>query len=202
VFSHLKRHNAQPVVTNTSTPVTITWEKFQRTVLSECMSMSLLIEMYNRRNYGAVTTAVHPDAPIIYQWGNPFGWYVYNGGSLPQYWNIQETKVAVTGICLRPSMWADRPLDHHGKGIIFILEGAKDTRYKTSGNALFPECLKSELHEVRATIEAYSLRAVLQGYDEASACGLILDKNSTFNAVFSVQFSNEQTALYKIDRFD
>ena len=85
--------------------------------------------------------------------------------------------------------------------MFFILKGAKDTGYRTSGNALFPETLKAELREIRSTIEAYSRKAVLGGYDEASACGIRLQGNSKWNARFRVT-TDVGTTVYVLDRWD
>lgn len=105
----------------------------------------------------------------------------------------------MTGVCLCPSNWHD-PKNHYGDGVIFILEGAKDSGYKESGNAIFPETLKSEFHGIRSTIEAYSKKAIIGGYDEASACGVMFGKGGS-SKIFEV-ISNGISAKYKIDRFD
>lgn len=73
------------------------------------------------------------------------------------------------------------------------------------GSALFLEVLKSELHEIRSTIEAYSRNSVLGGYEDASACGIRLKKDnsslSRWNAKFKVTTETGQT-IYRLDRWD
>lgn len=86
-----------------------------------------------------------------------------------------------------------------GKSVFLVLAGAKDTR--NSGIALFPEILKSDLREVRSTIEAYSKNAKLDGFDEASACGLRLQAGSTWNTKIKVTTS-DGVFNYVLDRWD
>ena len=194
----------KPEISVNAPAVTMSWEKFQRTVLK----MARRIEFYvtgNSDNYSAILTAEDLSAPPILQWDTeenriPFSWYVYSGGSTPSKWNLERGYVDVTGVALQPNMWADGH-EHNGKSVFFILKGAKDTGYRTSGNALFPETLKAELREIRSTIEAYSRKAVLGGYDEASACGIRLQGSSKWNARFRVT-TDVGTTVYVLDRWD
>ena len=106
------------------------------------------------------------------------------------------------GIILKPSLWQPG-FEHHGQGVIFILEGAKDSNYQNCGNGLFPEILKSELREVRATIEAYSRKQSIGGYNEASACGLMIGPDGSLNTnpTFRVT-TDEGITNYQIDRWE
>lgn len=184
--------------------VTMTWEKFRKTVLPDAIS----IEFYAKDgpdNYIAITTAAQNDAPPILQWDheqkrNPFAPYTYVNGSLPKDWNISTGFIPVSAICLAPSMWQNG-FEHHGKSVHFILLGAKDKRYKNSGNAIFPETLKSEFHGIRATIEAYSRSAVLGGYEEASACGVSKGNGQNWNLILQVT-SDIGVTTYLLDRWD
>lgn len=65
---------------------------------------------------------------------------------------------------------------------------------------LFPEILRTELHGARATIEAYSKRAVLAGYEEASACGLRFGDGAP--ARLRVTTRTGSRFEYMIDRWD
>ncbi len=98
-------------------------------------------------------------------------------------------------------MWyGDIP--HQGKGVIFILDGARDMRHASVGTVLFPEFLKSEFHGIRATIEAYSKSATLADAAEANACGLILHSgNSAWDTVVRVM-ANGIALDYRLDRWD
>jgi len=101
---------------------------------------------------------------------------------------------------LQPNLWQPG-YEHRGASVIFILNGAKDRDRRSTGLALFPEVLKSELHEVRSTIEAYSKSEKLGGADEASACGVRLQKGLNWNAQFRVT-TDIGTTIYKLDRWD
>ncbi|MDD6034048.1 MAG: hypothetical protein PUC47_11320 [Oscillospiraceae bacterium] len=181
----------------------MTWEKFQRTVLPSAKK----IEFFAcKTNYSAIVTAVHPDAPPLLQWDNeacrcPFNWYVYKNPSQPDRWNLKPfSYVEVTGITLQPSMWHGG-FEHQGKSVFFLLKGAKDSSYENSGCALFPEMLRSELHEVRSTIEAWSNTHSLSGYDEATACGFRLEAGNEYSARFRVTTDLGVTE-YILDRWD
>lgn len=204
VFSHLtaKYEKEQPKIE--MPPVTMTWKKFCETVLPLVESIEYLVQD-RKSNYSAILTASYEDAPPIFQWDseekrNPFSWYVYNGGSNYSRWGLSTGYCKVTAICLQPSMW-NGDYTHQSKSVFFILEGAKDSGYKTAGNALFPSMLKSELREIRSTIEAYSKTATIEDYDNASACGIKLEYGANWDAIFRVT-TNTGIAIYKLDRWD
>ena len=184
--------------------VTITWEKFQRTVLGSARKIEFYVPG-KEDCYTAILTAEDQEAPPIILWDteenrNPFSWYVYSGGSTPSRWNLLPGYVEVTGVTLQPNLWQPG-YEHRGASVIFILKGAKDRDRRSTGLALFPEVLKSELHEVRSTIEAYSKSEKLGGADEASACGVRLQKGLNWNAQFRVT-TDIGTTIYKLDRWD
>lgn len=195
-----KRHNDAPAPT-----VTMTWEKFQRTVLPDARKIEFLVTGKND-HYSALVTAADPYAPPIIQWDsederNPFNWYVYSGGSAPGNWGLKMGWAEVTAVALQPNMWQPG-FDHQGKSVFFILKDCKDHRYRASGIALFPEVLKSELREVRSTIEAYSRKSVFEGYDEASACGIRCQGSAKWwDYTFRVTTDLGVTE-YKLDRWD
>lgn len=204
IFSHLitKEKKVQP---NMEIPtITMTWRKFSETILPFAEDIEYLVKE-GKDNFSAILTAVHEDAPPIFQWDreekrNPFSWYVYVGGSDHSRWNLNTGYCKVTGICMQPSMWYDDN-SHQGKSVFFILEGAKDKRGKNFGNCLFPEMLKSELRQIRSTIEAYSKNEDIEGYIDASACGIKLEHRGKWDATFKVT-TNAGTATYKLDRWD
>lgn len=206
VFSHIKAKGEASAVKNLEIPViTVTWKKFLETVLPTAESIEFFVPA-RRNNYTALVTAVNVDSPPILQWDteeqrNQVSWYVYHNGSSPSTWNLSAGEYyKVTGITLKPSMWFGN-LKHQGESVIFILNGAIDNRRDRTGNALFPETLKSELHSIRKTIEAYSKSAVLQGIGEASACGICMDNKGNCNLIFRVTSGGQQIS-YKLDRWD
>jgi hypothetical protein len=205
VFAHLKPKGTLPTPNMNIPPVVLTWEKFCRTVLIEAEQIEYWVTP-RAANYCALVTACDQDAPPILQWDtaadrNPVSWYVYHRGSTPDRWNLEYGAMCpVTAVTYQPSMWKGE-LDHQGASTIFILQGARDLHSKGTGLALFPEILKSEFHGIRATIEAFSRRGELVGADEASACGIRLQKGSQWNDVFRVT-SKGTAILYQLDRWD
>jgi hypothetical protein len=76
------------------TPQKMTLEKFQRTVLPSALEVFFKVPAGRAQFYG-LTTAVHPDAPPIFQWDgldgyprNPVSWYVYDKGSWAKGWGL------------------------------------------------------------------------------------------------------------------
>lgn len=205
VFSHLVPKTRQPVVEDINTPPqTITWEKFRKTVLPDAIGLQYRVNN-KRANYAALTTCVHDDAPPILQWDtaenrNPFSGYVYHNGSNPSDWNLSAGWCPVIAICLSPSMWQEG-YSNQRKSVLFVLKGAKDTRYKRSGNAIFPETLKSDFHAIRSTIEAYSKRAELGGFGEDNlACG-IRGEGDSWDIILKVT-TRLGDVVYRLDRWD
>lgn len=185
-------------------PVTMTWQKFQRTVLPYAKKIEVKIG-YGKNSYAALVTAVDPTAPPIVKWDmnnnrNPFSWYMYSGGSYASKWNLRSGVYAeVKGITLQPNLWQPG-YEHLGKGVFFILKGCKDTENKAS--ALFPEILRNELREVRSTIEAYSNQTPLSGESEADACGICYQaQSSNWNCDLRVT-TDAGVSLHNIDRWD
>ena len=181
---------------------TMTWVKFEKEILPEALKIEFRVPFTG--NFTALVTAVHDDAPPIIAWDtkkkrNPVSWYVYYGGSAARQWTLESGKYCdVTGICMQPSMWyGDFP--NQGESVMFILNGAKDTINGSLG--LFPEILKSEFHEIRSTIEAYSHSRKLKGMHEASACGMKLEKSQKWNHVIRVTTSDYITEI-TLDRWD
>jgi len=174
VFGHLKAKGESATDLGVLPAQNTTWVRFASKFLPEAVSIEAFAPA--RGNYTAILTAEHADAPPIHQWDsetrrNPFSTYTYAVLTPANQWNLASPSwVRVTAVADSPHQWyGDHP--HHGKGAVVILEGAKDTR-TGQGNALFPETLKSELREVRSTIESYSRSAKIGGREEASACGL------------------------------
>lgn len=205
VFAHLQPKKTSPDVGGKDMPpVTMTWDKFKRTVLPEALEIEFFAP-HSRDNYTALVTAADLEAPPILQWDkeekrNPVSWYVWHGGSPAAQWGLVGGRFnRVAAVTLKPSMWHGGN-EHQGAGVVFILEGAKETR-TDAGLALFPETLKTELHPIRSTIEAFSRAGKLEGAEEASACGIALMKGHNWNARFRVRTASA-TVEYKLDRWD
>lgn len=198
VFGHLAPQKDEPVDVPTNR---ITWEKFARDVLPGAEKIDYRVPPLGP--FIALLTAADPTAPPILQWDdpedrNPVSWYVYPGGSPAALWKLKAGKwVQVTAVSLFPHQWrgAGRHA-HHGKGAIFFLEGCVDTT--TPGSGLFPEILREEYHPIRASIEAYSRKAVPEGREASNACGVDL---RPWNQTFRVTARGIRRS-YLIDRWD
>lgn len=201
LFGHL-RGTANQQSETIGSAVTMTWEKFARTVLPTAEQMDFSVPAHGA--FIALVTAVHNDAPNIMQWDNPVSWYVYNGGSNARTFNLSPGWVKVNAVSELPCLWGEKPLKHQGEGVVLILDGARDVRHTASGG-FFVENLKSEFHSIRRTLEAYMMRASIAGKEEASACGYDLRKGNPWNHFGGVTVrvtSGGVRTMYKLDRWD
>lgn len=211
VFGHLAaKVKGRPPVELEMPTVKMTWDKLSRTVLPEAVKLELFAPTSNT-SYGALVTAVDPEAPPIIKWDraerrNPVTWYVYVNGSPASDWNLEAGQWhELTAVTYRPSMWYDAPLHNDGRGVMFIVRGCRDLRRKREpkGGCFFPNQLKSELHGVRRTMEAYAQSATIEGAEEATACGLILQEGVAWkDAKLRVTDRAGQVVTYLLDRWD
>ncbi|MEP7124866.1 MAG: hypothetical protein ABJE95_28315 [Byssovorax sp.] len=208
VFSHLITA-AKPAAKGQieSPPITITWDKFSKTVLPTAERIEYLVPD-SKQAYLGMVTAKNPDATPIVQWDfederNPVTCYVYHGGSTPARWNLKAgAHHPVTAVALAPSMWsARRTFSHQTQTVTFVLEKCWDTEY-TTGASFFPSLLKTEFHEIRATMEAYAKDAVVAGREEAEACGICLSRGGTWYLTFRVTGKDGERTSYTLDRWD
>ena len=199
-----KESQNTPKITGIIPEKTMTWEKFQRTVLPEARKIEFYVPK-EKASYSAIVTAQDLSAPPIIKWDQeeqrcPFSWYVYTKGSAAWEWNLNVGYVDVTAVVLQPNLW-NPGYEHHGKSVFFILKDCVD-KNKNVSSALFPSVLKSELHEIRATIEAYSQSHSLGGAEEASACGIRLQGDHDWNNVKFRVTTRTGMVVYNLDRWD
>lgn len=205
VFGHLKpgAKGSEPMQAKGAT---LTFSKFEKTVLPGAERIEVFAPTVS--HYTAFTVAADAAAPPILQWDsveerNSVAWYTYQTPSPATSWALMPgTFVPVTAIALMPNMWRDREgFKHQGQGAMFILAGCKDK--KAPEACLFPETLRSELHSIRATIEAFSKRAPLEGYEEASACGLTIRSEMRPGSTVRCRVLSRGTLTeYTLDRWD
>lgn len=208
VFGHLKPKESPDLQPMDVLAGNMTWEKFRRTVMKEAQTIEALIPAVG--DFTAIVTAANAEAPPILQWDlddkrNPFSWYLYPGGSPSFRWGVQAGAwVPVTAITLRTNDWfgMEGKYPHHLDGAVFLLTGAKDAEWMTASACLFPSILKAEFHGIRTTIEAYSRTARLAGYDEATACGLGLQKGTPASLRVRVTDPVGTRMDFLIDRWD
>lgn len=213
VFSHLLPQEGSSKKLSLPT-VTMTWKKFQETVLPSAHSIEYLVPS-QPNSYIALVTAVDPNAPPILQWDgleatlpdehdhlprNPVSWYYCHGGSPASRWGLTPSEwTKVNLVCRSPHLW-QRPelFAHHEEAVIFLLNGAWDRQHRASGG-FFVECLKSEYHAHRSVLEAYMMRAEIAGREEATACGVGLGKGSPG---WQCTLRVDGDSTYKLDRWD
>lgn len=208
VFGHLLAGRKSEVREVELPAKVMTYEKFRSTVLPEALEIDFRVPS-GRSSFFALATAVNPDAPPLLQWDglegfprNPFSWYFYAYGSSATDWGLEAGSwCPVRAILPRPPQWQKPELfARQGEAAFFVLEGAKDLRH-TAGIGLFPESLRSEYREVRATLEAYSNRATLAGKEDGDANGIALQKGSAFDFVVRVKTAGG-TSTYRLDRWE
>jgi hypothetical protein len=208
IFGHLKTGKTKAQQQIALPPIVMTWEKFARTILPTAKTIEYFVPA-SQQSYMALVTAKNPEAPPIIQWDtadyrNPVTWYFYANGSLPSHWNLRsDAYCAVTAIVLQPSLW-NHPENfaHKGEKAFLILQNAKDKQY-VKGAGFFPESLKSEYHGIRSTMEAYAKNAVLEGKDEATACGIGLQKGGSWDLLLlCVTTQDNLQVKYQLDRWD
>ena len=204
IFGHIPAKGAAPVQSTVDVPsITMTWEKFKRVVLPKADRIQY--EVRRPAEFMALITSVDPMAEPILKWDfsdnrNPVNWYTYNHPSDPSAWHLSYGWCEVTGITALPCHWRDDGSNpQFANRVIFLLDGAWDSR--DGGLALFPNVLKSELHEVRSVIENFSNRGKINGRskEESTACGVALgDGNTVDIRVWHDGVWN----LYRLDRMD
>lgn len=203
MFSHLTPKEARPVVEREGVPeVRITFEKFRRTVLPDAIAMELTL---SGEHLYSMTAPVHADAPNLFQWDNPYGWYTKTGRS-PGGWGLSYARhYRVLAVALFPHMWGDERLfQHHGAGAMFVLEGAADPDTLEHGSAMFPEFLQSQFHQIRSVVEAHSKSRALQPHGGPNAAaGAVIRGGSHGHADVVVRvLTKTGTTRYRIDRWD
>lgn len=204
IFAHLAPGNQRKEDVLGKAPP-MSWLKFQREVLP--FAQRIDIHVPGRGPFCVFVTATDPMAPPLLQWDrpearNPVSWYFYNGGSYASDFGLAgEAFASVRAVALQPSMWGEKPIEHQGSGVMFVIADATDRR-NTGGLALFPECLRSELHGVRSVIEGYSKSRKLDPTQEQHAAGLMFkDGQHAWTAALRVK-TDGGTMIYMLDRWE
>ena len=115
-------------------------------------------------------------------------------------WNIDKGFQKVNLITNSPNLWGDNKVESAGTHIFFILDNCKDMS-EGKGRGFFNEMLIPELRPHRKTLEAFMEQSIIEGANEANACGLGFSKEKPWNLVLRVKTSTG-TKLVKIDRWD
>lgn len=195
VFGHLKA-KADAVDPIALPGAVMTWEKFARTTLPGAQRIEIVVPSHG--SFIGMTAPVHVDAPPLFKWDNGIAWYCYHNGSSASQWGLSPGWAKVTAVAALPCVWGARPMPFLNEGVVLVIDGARDLR--PDSLALFPECLRDDLHGARSVIEAHSRSRKLEGFEEASACGYDLRKS---NASCKLRvFSNGAWSPVTIDRWD
>lgn len=207
VFGHLRKEASKPAVRDADVPpVKMTWEKFARLVLPGATRLEARLGGHAVPFY-AFVTACDPNAPPILQWDrierrNPVSYYTHTHGSFAEQWGLsRNTWQPVSALSFFPFQWgSDGTPSHFGDGIFFVLA---DACPMDGGAPFLPRFLRSELHEVRATLEAFVKDATLAGREEAGACGLGFRRGrDDWDARVRVTGEDGARVVYHLDRWD
>lgn len=206
VFGALGRKSAvEPLQSLASRVQTVTWVKLAREVLPRAESMAVVAPFVGA--YAALTTAVDASAPPLFRWDkpearNPVSWYTHTHGSTASSWGLPAMElVPVLAICEMPCLWGEgKSLPQNvalaGGRLLAVLQGAEEQVQVNL--CLFPECLRSELHSVRATIEAHSRTHALDPEYRPRASGLIIGAGAVVVEVTTAA----GVVRYNIDRIE
>ncbi len=206
VFGDLTRKTALEALESLASRVqTMTWAKFARDVLPRAQSLALAVPLHGP--FAALTTAVDLAAPPLFRWDRPewrnrVSWYTHVHGSPASQWALRGgMRATVLAICEMPCVWGDGKqvpanVSLAGGRLLAVLQGAEDAPHM--GLGLFPECLRSELHPVRATIEAYSCSHSLGHESRQRASGCIIGAGP----VILEAKTTAGVANYAIDRLE
>jgi hypothetical protein len=195
VFAHLI---TEPKKNTLALPPTkVSYQKFLYLIHSSPPE-ELELNVPSHGSFLGFTAPQNPDAPLLFKWNNGICWFCYPDGSSAKQWGLSSTWTKVTAIIPFPTLWDNKP--YLGEGHLLALLGARDSRHSTSGNALFPECMRGELHKVSSVVEAYSRKAELLGYAEASACGWDMMKSRASAHLRTT--TNGVKQEYTVDRWD
>ncbi len=204
VFAHLRQPTQTQEQSSGAPPQVMTWSKFATKVLPTAERVVFLVP-FGSQPFAALTTAADPTAPNMLRWGNPVSWYQYAEGSPAGRWGLSPgARVAVEAVCLSPPHWGGQETPGESHSAFLILEGCRDSQ--PQGLAIFPETLRAEYHGVRAVIEAHSKRGTLEGREEATACGYMLQGTARndrrpWDATLQVLSTGLWTG-YRLDRWD
>lgn len=212
VFGYLKsraKDAVRPVTPLVLPAKKVSWLKFESDVLPSARTIEVLVPT-GRASFFGMVTAAHADALPVLQWDgldgqprNPVSWYFYHSGSFAAVWGLQSgTYAKVAAVCHTPPHW-QRPeqFAHQVRGAMFVLEGCRDVNH-TAGGGLFPECLRAEFREVRASIAAHSNAAEIAGKDEGTANGLYVQQGSAFPKYRLRVTSGGAPQEYIVDRWE
>ena len=183
--------------------VKMTWDKFRRTMLADAENIEYNVSS-TMAQFAALVTAVDASAPPILQWdGNADGKRnpvsVYSSTATPSAWDLTPGAwVPVDFVSPMPYHWNGNSAANQKEGILMALRGCRDGK-RTSGGGFLPEFLRSELREIRASLDAYARSARVEGVDKAAACGVALMKTADVAATKGASVSTATNVILVFD---
>lgn len=205
VFGAVKARDAKPeAATLELKGGKITVDDLVDTLLPTAEQIEWILPKGLHATFGTFVTAVHADALPILRYDHldnrqPVNYYVFNKPTPVPVWGLPDTKqtVRVLGVCELPETWGGR-ISQHARMVAFVLEGAHPTQQV--GQALFPQDLIREVHEIKDVIEAYSNATPLPGMDEGCAALFFnLDHQAEINLEVIITKGDVRTT-YTVDR--
>lgn len=203
-FSHLRQKQATEPSTS---PRTMTWEKFLRTILPQCKQLQVRVPTSGP--FSSLVTEGVPNSEPLLLWDlksnrNPFSWYFWNRppATAEQFGLTAGLWSTVLGVTLRPDLWT---LIHRreapGRGAFLVIEDAHES--KNPGLCLFPAFMRSELHGIASVIERHSNEGRLELIPRsvAQASGLMLQEGATWDIELRAWIDGRPSHI-RLDRWD
>jgi hypothetical protein len=174
-FDHLRGKRVGEVKPVELPAKNVKWADF-RPVLASARKVEVFARAHG--SYYGLVTASDPNAQLLFQWDNPVSWYFRHGGAPASDWSVLHGWNECTAVFLKPNEWGEKPLEHHGHDVFFAM---KDARVKLNyfgggGGGFFPEFFKAEYHPIKKALEAYAIKAAIEGAEDGDAQGIALDK--------------------------
>ena len=231
VFGGLQRRRAPIAIatTNDGARTAITFTRFVKEILPAARKIEF--KLPEKDNIYFFLTGLPNSAPLM-QWHTPdnLGSWFVNAIKRPvEIFNLAAGWVQVPYIVAFPNMWPDlatltsssetsldrtKPLcgslpsdeefatfkhKHHS---IHYLVGLSGAQRKSSSLCLFPSFLKTELHGVRSTIEAYSKRGTVErqetGKDAVAGIEIAKSVEDKLGDVFRITDSKDAVETYEL----
>jgi hypothetical protein len=207
-------------------PTPISFYNFAKRVIPKAEHVYILlkdtdcISFFTRGGEGCKSPFVFDSGDM----GNTMSWYQYGTGTPVSKANLKAGWNKVKGIVAYPHMWDYlTPLEaveweddgaetaqkwiHARQGVrfLFCLEGVKELD-SSKGLCLFPSLLKSELHPVRQTVEAFGEEHKIgwphpKGSEKVQVGGITVAKDENMDIRVRVKTTKGITTGYKVSIF-
>ena len=213
VFGHLKTPAKTAADNSITLPRTnMSWNKFTEEVLPKVLALEIKIPV--AEFFAGIATAAVAESPCLFFYEHQASPYAkmgtdgITGKPLPvpaANWNLQAGSWCDVGMIIpMPFMWTGMSFAHMKEQILFAIPGAYDTASVDkgqSGNALFPQLLKSDFHPYSSVVEAYANKAPFEGLTKDQLAGLSLTRGQAEQRLLRVTTELGQREIM-IDRWE